>query len=137
MGGWGDGEMGGWGGGGMGGWEPTPDPSGGGEFGEMGRWGDGEMGRWGPTPSPSQEGNIEKYLVMVEYGTFFYTELNGFDINYGNNIEKHLYSAFQIDELHRHNKNLVGTLHATSLLWSTDMKTAVLSQLNIFPVNHQ
>ena len=35
-----------------------------------------------------------------------------------------LYSAFQIDELHRHNQNLVGTLHATSLLWSTDMKTA-------------
>ncbi|MCL2939616.1 MAG: hypothetical protein MGU50_25440 [Trichodesmium sp. MAG_R02] len=32
------------------------------------------------------------------------------------------YSAFQIDELHRHNQNLVGTLHATSLLWSTDMK---------------
>ncbi|WP_161564711.1 hypothetical protein [Okeania hirsuta] len=31
----------------------------------MGRWGDGEMG---------------KYLVMVEDGTFFYTELNGFDI---------------------------------------------------------
>ena len=23
---------------------------------------------------------IEKYLVMVEDGTFFYTELNGFDI---------------------------------------------------------
>ena len=35
------------------------------------------------------------------------------------------YSAFQIDELHCHNQNLVGTLHATSLLWSTDMKTAV------------
>ena len=35
------------------------------------------------------------------------------------------YSAFQIDELYRHNQNLVGTLHATSLLWSTDMKTAV------------
>ncbi|NEO56728.1 MAG: hypothetical protein F6K54_28820 [Okeania sp. SIO3B5] len=31
----------------------------------MGRWGDGEM---------------EKYLVMVEDGTFFYTGLNGFDI---------------------------------------------------------
>jgi hypothetical protein len=27
------------------------------------------------------------------------------------------YSAFQIDKLHRHNQNLVGTLHATSLLW--------------------
>jgi len=25
-------------------------------------------------------GDIEKYLVMVEDGTFFYTELNGFDI---------------------------------------------------------
>ncbi|MCL2935979.1 MAG: hypothetical protein MGU50_05000 [Trichodesmium sp. MAG_R02] len=36
-----------------------------------------------------------------------------------------LYSAFQIDELHRHNQNLVGTFHGTSLLWSTDMKTAV------------
>ena len=35
------------------------------------------------------------------------------------------YSAFQTDELHRHNQNLVGTLHATSLPWSTDMKTAV------------
>ena len=35
------------------------------------------------------------------------------------------YSAFQTDELHRHNQNLVGTLHATSLLWSTHMKTAV------------
>ncbi|NEQ74350.1 MAG: hypothetical protein F6K23_15725 [Okeania sp. SIO2C9] len=44
--------------------------------GEMGRWGDGEMGRWGPTPNPSQEGKIEKYLVMVEDGTFLYTELN-------------------------------------------------------------
>ena len=40
------------------------------------------------------------------------------------------YSAFQIDELHRHNQNLVGTLHATSLLWSTDMKTAVNSDDN-------
>ena len=36
-----------------------------------------------------------------------------------------VYSAFQIDELHRHNQNLVGRLHATSLLWSTDMKNAV------------
>ncbi|MDE5112949.1 MAG: hypothetical protein O4803_01340, partial [Trichodesmium sp. St15_bin1_1] len=35
------------------------------------------------------------------------------------------YSAFQIDELHRHNQNLVGTLDARSLLWSTDMKNAV------------
>ncbi|MDE5088666.1 MAG: hypothetical protein O4805_16615 [Trichodesmium sp. St16_bin2-tuft] len=32
------------------------------------------------------------------------------------------YSAFQIDELHRHNQNLVGRLHAKSLLWSTDIK---------------
>jgi len=37
-----------------------------------------------------------------------------------------LYSGFQIDELHHHNQNLVGTLHATSLLWSTNMKTAVI-----------
>ncbi|NEQ77026.1 MAG: hypothetical protein F6K23_30830 [Okeania sp. SIO2C9] len=42
----------------------------------MGRWGDREVGRWGdgeptPRPSPSLEGNIEKYLVMVEDGTFF------------------------------------------------------------------
>ncbi|GGA03051.1 hypothetical protein CYANOKiyG1_15170 [Okeania sp. KiyG1] len=36
----------------------------------MGRWG---MGRWG-------DGEMEKYLVIVEDGTFFYTELNGFDI---------------------------------------------------------
>ena len=35
------------------------------------------------------------------------------------------YSAFQIDELHRYNQNLVGTLHARSLLWFTNMKTAV------------
>ncbi|MCL2938719.1 MAG: hypothetical protein MGU50_20340 [Trichodesmium sp. MAG_R02] len=35
------------------------------------------------------------------------------------------YSGFQIDELHHHNQNLVGKLHATSLLWSTNMKTAV------------
>ncbi|WP_255502482.1 hypothetical protein [Okeania sp. KiyG1] len=27
------------------------------------------------------DGAIEKYLVMVEDRTFFYTELNGFDIN--------------------------------------------------------
>ena len=39
-----------------------------------------------------------------------------------------LYSAFQIDELHRHNQSLVGKLHATSLLWSADMKTAVSYQ---------
>jgi hypothetical protein len=37
------------------------------------------------------------------------------------------YSAFQIDELHPHNQNLVGTFHAISLLWSTDIKTAVSS----------
>ncbi|GFZ99277.1 hypothetical protein CYANOKiyG1_10740 [Okeania sp. KiyG1] len=55
MGRWGDGEMGRWGDGGM------------------GRWGDEEMRRWG-------DGEIKKYLVMVEDGTFFYTELNGFDI---------------------------------------------------------
>ncbi|GFZ94252.1 hypothetical protein CYANOKiyG1_05020 [Okeania sp. KiyG1] len=55
MGRWEDGEMGRWG------------------DGEMGRWGDGRMGRWG-------DGEMEKYLVIVEDGTFFYTELNGFDI---------------------------------------------------------
>ena len=37
-----------------------------------------------------------------------------------------LYSGFQIDELHHHNQNLVGRLYATSLLWSTNMKTAVI-----------
>ena len=36
------------------------------------------------------------------------------------------YSAFQIDKLHRHNQNFVGMLHARSLLWSTDIKTAVM-----------
>ena len=41
------------------------------------------------------------------------------------------YSAFQIDELHRHNQNFVGTLHATSLLRSTDMKTAVCKKITI------
>ncbi|NEO55987.1 MAG: hypothetical protein F6K54_24705 [Okeania sp. SIO3B5] len=40
----------------------------------MGRWGDGEM---------------EKYLVMVEDGTFFYTELNGFDITIGWGLSPH------------------------------------------------
>ncbi|GGA31624.1 hypothetical protein [Okeania sp. KiyG1] len=35
----------------------------------MGRWGDGEMGGWG-----MGDGG------MVEDGTFFYTELNGFDM---------------------------------------------------------
>ena len=40
-----------------------------------------------------------------------------------------IYSAFQIDALHRYNQNLVGTLHAMSLLFATsllcsrDMKT--------------
>ncbi|MGK7921482.1 MAG: hypothetical protein AB4080_15885 [Trichodesmium sp.] len=29
------------------------------------------------------------------------------------------YSAFQVDEPHRHKQNPVGTLHAKSLLWST------------------
>ncbi|GGA34577.1 hypothetical protein [Okeania sp. KiyG1] len=37
-----------------------------------GGWGDGEMGTH---PNPSEEGNIEKYLVMVEDGTFFTEEL--------------------------------------------------------------
>ena len=40
-------------------------------------------------------------------------------------LSKEYYSGFQIDKLHHHNQNLVGTLHATSLLWSTNMKTAV------------
>ncbi|NEQ36252.1 MAG: hypothetical protein F6K40_08105 [Okeania sp. SIO3I5] len=35
------------------------------------------------------------------------------------------YSAFQIDEAHRQNQNPVGTFHGTSLLWFTEMKTAV------------
>ena len=50
--------------------------------------------------------------------------------NYLTFWEKH-YSAFQIDELYRHNQNLVGTLHATSLLCSTDIKTAVTNSLTI------
>ncbi|MCL2939021.1 MAG: hypothetical protein MGU50_22065, partial [Trichodesmium sp. MAG_R02] len=32
---------------------------------------------------------------------------------------------------HRHNQNLVGTLHATSLLWSTDMKNSVISRVEL------
>ncbi len=41
-------------------------------------WGDGNH----PSPLPGGEcgGMGGKYLVMVEDGTFFYTELNGFDI---------------------------------------------------------
>ena len=31
-----------------------------------------------------------------------------------------------MNEPHRHNQNLVGTLHATSLLWFTQMKTAII-----------
>ena len=46
------------------------------------------------------------------------------------------YSAFQIDELHSHNQNLVGTLHVTSLLWSTDMKTAVNMLNNRYGKNY-
>ncbi|MDE5124580.1 MAG: hypothetical protein O4965_32990 [Trichodesmium sp. St19_bin1] len=45
----------------------------------------------------------------------------------GHRQGKQSYSAFQIDKLHRHNQNPVGTLHGTSLPWSTDMKTAVKS----------
>ncbi|WP_255502779.1 hypothetical protein [Okeania sp. KiyG1] len=41
----------------------------------MKRWGDGEVGRLG-------DWEIGKYLVMVEDGTFFDTELNAFDIKY-------------------------------------------------------
>ena len=48
--------------------------------------------------------------------------------------QRRLYSAFQIDELHRHSKNLVGTLHnknvfmwhtKMSLLWYTDIINTV------------
>jgi len=42
----------------------------------------------------------------------------------GDQIDNYL-KAMAEDELHHHNQKLVGTLHATSLLWSTDMKTAV------------
>ncbi|NEP06465.1 MAG: hypothetical protein F6K25_08585 [Okeania sp. SIO2G4] len=43
------------------------------------------MGRFCPPLTPPRrgmwgDGEIEKYLVMVEDETFFYTELNGFDI---------------------------------------------------------
>ena len=41
------------------------------------------------------------------------------------------YRAFQIDELYRHNQNLVGTLYATLLLWSTDVKTAKNSKTGV------
>ncbi|MDE5124455.1 MAG: hypothetical protein O4965_32295 [Trichodesmium sp. St19_bin1] len=37
-----------------------------------------------------------------------------------------IYSTFEFDKPHRHNQNLVGTFHGTSLLWSTNMKTAVI-----------
>ncbi|MCL2936775.1 MAG: hypothetical protein MGU50_09470 [Trichodesmium sp. MAG_R02] len=37
-----------------------------------------------------------------------------------------IYSTFEFDKPHRHNQNLVGTFHGTSLLWSTKMKTAVI-----------
>ena len=55
------------------------------------------------------------------------------------------YSAFQMNEPHRHNKNqnLVGTLHATSLQWFTDfsgtvMKTAVNNLLwNEYPARQK
>ena len=45
------------------------------------------------------------------------------------------YRAFQIDKPYRHNQNLVGTLHATSLLWSTKMKTAISSRMKVFPIS--
>ncbi|NEO55965.1 MAG: hypothetical protein F6K54_24590 [Okeania sp. SIO3B5] len=48
------------------------------------RWGDGEM---------------EKYLVMVEDGTFFYTELNGFDIKSQINREKSKMRTFHFPYL--------------------------------------
>ena len=46
------------------------------------------------------------------------------------------YSAFQIDELHRQNQNVVGTFHGTSLLWSTEMKTAVNMLNNRYGKNY-
>ena len=34
-------------------------------------------------------------------------------------------SHFYLKAIHRHNQNPVGTFLGTSLLWSTDMKTAI------------
>ncbi|NEP85145.1 MAG: hypothetical protein F6K39_47885 [Okeania sp. SIO3B3] len=42
------------------------------------------------------------------------------------------YSAFQIDELHRHNQNPVGANSHLPLLWSTEMKTAVKFYMPFF-----
>jgi hypothetical protein len=67
----------------------------------------------------------------------FYLEVNKYFLKWSDRllppldflpVLSSIYSAFKIDELHRHNQNLVGTLHGTSLLWSTDIKTAVNSQ---------
>ncbi|MDJ0553844.1 MAG: hypothetical protein QNJ68_05275 [Microcoleaceae cyanobacterium MO_207.B10] len=41
------------------------------------------------------------------------------------------YRTFEIDEPHHHNQNLVGTLHKTSLLYSTEMKTAVKDVIEV------
>ena len=43
----------------------------------------------------------------------------------------YVYSGFQIDKLHHHNQTLVGTLHATSLPWSTHIKTTI----KLFEIN--
>ncbi|NEQ76156.1 MAG: hypothetical protein F6K23_25835 [Okeania sp. SIO2C9] len=43
----------------------------------------------------------------------------------------------QLDEPHRHNQNPVGTFHGTSLLWCTEMKTAVNPKwvlCSLFPI---
>ncbi|NES07240.1 MAG: hypothetical protein F6K22_33275 [Okeania sp. SIO2F4] len=39
------------------------------------------------------------------------------------------YSAFQIDEPHRHHQNPAGAIRESPLLWSTEMKTAVNNYL--------
>ncbi len=41
------------------------------------------------------------------------------------------YSTFQIDEPHHYNQNLVGTLHTTSLLWSTGQENRCKQILEI------
>ena len=80
--------------------------------------------------------NSQKFTrYFSEY--LFYLEVNKYFLKWSDYlltpldflpVLSSIYSAFQIDELHRHNQNLVGTLHATSLLWSTDIKTTVNSQ---------
>ena len=80
--------------------------------------------------------NSQKFArYFTEY--LFYLEVNRYFLKWSDYlltpldflpVLSSIYSAFQIDELHRHNQNLVETLHAMSLLWSTDIKTAVNSQ---------